>query len=98
MLSLAKSEVSFTATDKTKLFKRIGKLYDFRNRAVHGFAITSFQYSDLKPVVEEYRDIPHILGDLIEKLEQEQANLGVGFIDKEHVVLLSGKGYFKAYT
>ncbi len=76
---------------QTKLLKRIEKLYDFRNRAVHRFAITSFQYSDLKPVVQEYEDMPHILGDLIEKLEQEQADLGVGFIDKEHIAPLSDK-------
>lgn len=91
VIKLAKEEVNFVAIDKTKLFKRIEKLYDFRNRAVHRFAITSFQYSDIKPIVKDYEDVPHVLGDLIERLEQEQAELGVGFIDKEHVTPLSNE-------
>lgn len=77
---LAEEEVDFTDYDKSLFFKRINKLYDIRNRAVHRFAITNFQYNESKLAVEEYRDLIDILFAMIKDLEHEQVRLGVGFI------------------
>lgn len=80
---MAKQELVFRSYDKELFFERANKLYDKRNRAVHRYAITSFQYQESKEAVEEYKDLPKIAGDVIEVLEQEQAKLGVGFINAE---------------
>lgn len=77
---LAEEEVEFPDYDKALFFKRINELYDIRNRAVHRFAITNFQYNESKLAVEEYRDLVNIVFEMIKKLEQEQVRLGVGFI------------------
>lgn len=84
---LAEDEVNFPLYDKTLFFKRINELYDIRNRAVHRFAITNFQYSESKEAVERCRDLVDILFEIIKDLEQEQVRLGVGFIKPEELDL-----------
>ncbi|HUS25976.1 MAG TPA: hypothetical protein VMY99_01345 [Nevskiaceae bacterium] len=79
---LAEDEVEFPDYDKTLFFKRINELYDIRNRAVHRFAITNFQYSESRIAVEAYRDLVDVLFTIIKNLEHEQVKLGVGFIKK----------------
>lgn len=81
--SLAEKEVSFPHYDIELFIKRINELYDIRNRAVHRFAITNFQYSESKIAVEAYRDLVDILFTMIEELEHEQVELGVGFLKQD---------------
>lgn len=87
VFKLAKEEVLFDEYDVELFFERINALYDIRNRAVHRFAITNFQYSESKAAVDEYRDLVDILQKIIEKLEHEQVRLGVGFIQKDELTL-----------
>jgi hypothetical protein len=77
---LAEEEVDFPEYDKQLFFKRINELYNIRNRAVHRFAITNFQYSESKLAVDKYRDLVDVLFEIVKSLEHEQAQLGVGFI------------------
>jgi hypothetical protein len=84
---LAEQEVDFTNYDEALFFKRINELYDIRNRAVHRFAITNFQYRQSRIAVENYRDLVDILFSIIGELEQEQVRLGVGFIKAEDLDL-----------
>lgn len=84
---LAKEEVAFNEYDKELFFERINTLYDTRNRAVHRFAITNFQYSASKLAVDEYRDLVDVLQKIIEDLECEQVRLSVGFVKKDELTL-----------
>lgn len=84
---LAQDEVNFPEYDKSLFFRRINELYDIRNRAVHRFAITNFQYNESKVAVEEYKDLIDVLFAIIKDLEHEQVRLGVGFIKPEELVL-----------
>jgi len=88
---IAKKEVIFTEYDNVLFFKRINELYDIRNRAVHRFAITNFQYSESKKAVEQYHDLVDILFTIIKDLEQEQVRLGVGFIKQGELDLPAHK-------
>lgn len=84
---LAKNEVNFPGYDKPLFFKRVNELYEIRNRAVHRFAITNFQYNESKIAVEEYQDLVNVLFAIIKDLEYEQVRLGVGFIKLEELEL-----------
>lgn len=77
---LAEKEIVFPDYDKQLFFERINELYDIRNRAVHRFAITNFQYGESKLAVDKYRDLVDALFEIVKNLEHEQAQLGVGFI------------------
>lgn len=88
IFKIAKREVNFRENDKEKFFQRANDLYDFRNKAVHRYAITNIQYIEIKNIVNEYKDLRKILSDLILKLEKEQVDLGVGFLKKEQLIPL----------
>lgn len=80
IFKLAEKEVEFPDYDKKEFFKRANELYDIRNRAVHRFAITNFQYKESRAAVEAHLDLKDILYEMIMALEKEQVRLGVGFI------------------
>lgn len=88
---MAEKELDFSAYDKELFFRRINELYDIRNRAVHRFAITNFQYSESRVAVEAYRDLVDVLYEMIKVLEHEQVRLGVGFIKADELDLSESK-------
>jgi hypothetical protein len=79
----AKEEINFGRYSKHKFFKEVNLLYDERNKAVHRYAITNFQYIEIKIILEKYKHLKNILYKIVKQLEKEQANLGVGFIQKD---------------
>lgn len=85
VFALAEQEVEFTEYDKKTFFKRAHKLYDYRNRAVHRYAISNFQYSESIDIVEESEDLPDILLKMNIALEHEQVRLGVGFLKEDEL-------------
>lgn len=89
--TLAEQEIDFSGYDKESFFTQINKLYDIRNRAVHRFAITNFQYSESRVAVEAYRNLVDILYDIIKELEHEQVRLDVGFIKADELDLPEAK-------
>lgn len=86
---IAQKEVDFIKHDKPLFFKRANDLYDLRNRVVHRYAITNFQYIEIKDIISQYKDLRKVLSDLVSRLEREQADLKVGFITKEDLKPLS---------
>lgn len=87
IFNLAVEEVDFLHHSKQDFFEKAHKLYDERNKAVHRFAITNFQYIEIKEVLEKYIGLESILSDIMMSLEEKQAELGVGFILKENLNL-----------
>ena len=68
-------------------FSELSKLYDFRNRAVHRYFISDFEYSELKSYLARYDSLIGRLGKKLEKLEQEQVKKGVGMTTAENIGL-----------
>jgi len=85
IFKLANREIEFPNYDKENFFKRANELYDIRNRAVHRYAITNFQYSESRDAVKKYLDLKDILYEIIVALEKEQVRLGVGFIKENEL-------------
>ena len=57
IFKIAEKEVDFAGIDKKELFSRLNELYDWRNRAVHRYAITNFQYIEAENIVNKYKDL-----------------------------------------
>jgi len=85
IFKMAAQEINFPNYNKKTFFKRANELYDIRNRAVHRFAITNFQYHEGRSAVEKYLDLKDILYEMIMELEKEQVRLGVGFIKPDEL-------------
>lgn len=85
VLALAKKEVTFKEGTKSIFFKRVNRLYDYRNRAIHRYAISNFQYAESRLIVDESEDLKDILLEMVVALEHEQVRLGVGFIKPEEL-------------
>lgn len=83
IFKLAKNEVDFLNHDKEAFFGKVNCLYNERNKAVHRYAITNFQYADIKEMLKTYSGLIDILNEIVIKLENKQAQLGVGFITHE---------------
>ena len=82
IFDLAQKEVDFLIHDRDLFFEKVNSLYDERNKAVHRYAITNFQYSEIKDILQENLELKDILFELVVSLEKEQSELGVGFITK----------------
>lgn len=89
IFNLAEEEVDFGEHNKVEFFKKVNELYDWRNRAVHRYAITNFQYIEIKDIIYEYRNLKEILAEIIIKLERQQVDLGVGFLREDELLPLS---------
>lgn len=87
IFTLAKKEVDFLNYDKEKFFADVNDLYDLRNKAVHRYAITNFQYSEVREALDQYIGLKNILSEVMIALEKEQVELGVGFLTKESLEL-----------
>ncbi|HYH16078.1 MAG TPA: hypothetical protein VD794_12690, partial [Flavisolibacter sp.] len=81
IFKIAEQEVDFSIHDKASFFERVNTLYDERNRAVHRYAITSYQYNQSKEAVMKYKNLIDILDEIVEKLEKRQVELKVGFLN-----------------
>ena len=44
-------------------------------------------FNEAENIVNKYKDLAEVLLEEIKKLEKEQADLGVGFVRKEHLEL-----------
>ena len=55
-------------------------LYEYRNRAVHRYFISDFEYSDLTRILNRYQRICKKLEGIIQRLEQKQMRAGVGMV------------------
>lgn len=85
IFNLAVDEVDFLHHSKQDFFEKVNTLYDERNKAVHRFAITNFQYIEIKEVLETHGGLQDVVSDIMKSLEEKQAELGVGFIKKENL-------------
>lgn len=91
IFKIAQEEVSFRGYSKKDFFKRVNELYDCRNKAVHRYAITNFQYIEIKNIINQYKDLKEILYKIVVKLEHKQVELGVGFLKKDELTPKSDK-------
>lgn len=64
-------------------YKEISRLYDLRNRAVHRYFISDFEYAELPKILIRYEKLRFGFGKKLERLEQEQVKKGVGIINEE---------------
>lgn len=87
IFDLAQKEVDFLKHNKSLFFETVNSLYDERNKAVHRYAITNFQYSEIKDILQKNLGLKDILFELVVSLEKEQSELGVGFITKSDLAL-----------
>jgi len=87
IFDLAQKELDFLHHDKNLFFESVNQLYDERNKAVHRYAITNFQYSEIREILNKHLGLKDILSELIISLEKEQSELGVGFITKDDLNL-----------
>ena len=85
IFKMAEKEIDFKKYSKKKFFREANLLYNERNKAVHRYAITNFQYIEIKETLEKYKHLKDILYKIVVKLEREQADLGVGFIQKDEL-------------
>lgn len=86
IFKIAQKEVSFRGFyPKKDFFRRVNELYNYRNKAVHRYAITNFQYIEIKKIINEYKDLKDVLYKLVVKLEYRQVELGVGFLKKDEL-------------
>jgi hypothetical protein len=68
-------------------YNQLMKLYDFRNRVVHRYFISDFEYSEISAYLIKYEKIIEKLGDKLGKLENEQVKKGIGMTKSEHLSL-----------
>lgn len=85
IFKLAEKEVDFTNINKDDFFQRLNELYDWRNRAVHRYAITNLQYIEVKEAINKYKDLEGIILNVVGELEKEQVRLGVGFLKADEL-------------
>lgn len=81
--SLALNEKFINDTD----YKEISYLYKQRNRAVHRYFISDFEYADIAEILNRYEKIYKILSKGLLKLEKEQVKKDIGMTKKEHLEL-----------
>lgn len=63
----------------------LDKIYEDRNKAVHRYFISDFEYSHLKDVLSRIDDLIQKIGNKCGDLERQQVELGVGMTTKEHL-------------
>lgn len=68
-----------------RAFAKINSLYDRRNRAIHRYFISNFEYAELDPMLADYEKVYRYLNGMVGRLEKEQVRKGVGMTKKEHL-------------
>jgi len=66
---------------------RLNTLYGKRNRAVHRFFISNFEYFELRAINKELEEVSDEIGRILHELELEQVKLGVGMTKEKNLVL-----------
>jgi len=59
-------------------YNKLDKLYKERNKAVHRYFISSFQYEDIATILNENIDTIQRLNQILYKIEEEQVKSGFG--------------------
>ena len=65
----------------------LDEIYKVRNKAVHRYFISDFEYSHLKDVLSRIDVMIQKIGNKCGDLEMRQVELGVGMTTKEHLVI-----------
>ena len=65
----------------------LDEIYEVRNKAVHRYFISDFEYAHLKYVLSRIDAIIEKIGNKCGNLEKRQVELGIGMTTKEHLVI-----------
>ena len=68
-----------------KQFEEISRLYEFRNRAVHRYFISDFEYIELPKRLDRFERIRESIANKIIKLEQRQVKKKIGMTTAEDI-------------
>ena len=68
-------------------YKEISALYGLRNKAVHRYFISDFEYVELPKILNRYEKLRIKFGEKLSHLEKKQAKEKVGMIRKEDIII-----------
>jgi len=80
VINLASKEKLISKTLESEL----SRLYNLRNRAIHRYFISNFEYAELPSILSRYGKAYSVLSNKIAKLEAEQVKTGVGMIKQQY--------------